>query len=125
MRWFRYALLLLLLLLAISVPLAKQLYQSKPGGIEGFVVDEAGLPIPQAIVEARNIMREDFHTAVSGLNGFYRIPDLRPGKYSIWAKAGGHTSPWIPMVIVEEGAPTRQDIRLDTDVGIRPTSAGW
>ena len=124
MPWLKYALLLLLLLLAISIPLAKQLNQNTPGSIEGIVVDEIGVSIPQARVEARSMTHQSFYSAVSGSNGFYRFADLRPGKYSLSATAGGHASEWIPLVIVEEGGPTRQDIRLAREVGIRPTAAG-
>jgi protocatechuate 3,4-dioxygenase beta subunit len=120
MRWVRYVLLLALLLLAVSFPLARQVHNAKTGSIEGMVVDETGAPIAQAMVQACNIMRGGFSTAYSQSNGVYRIAELSPGRYSLWARARAHSAVWIPMVIVEEGQDTRRDIQLQREGPIQP-----
>ena len=71
-------------------------------------------------VQASNIMHGGVATASSQPNGFYRIVDLVGGRYSLWVEARGHTSEWIPMVIVEEGRATRKDIQLTREI---PTEA--
>ena len=116
MRSLKYLLLTLLILLAIAVPLAMRFRQAAAGSIEGFVFDQAGLPIARATVQASNIMHGGVTTASSQPNGFYRIVDLAGGRYSLWVEAKGHTSELIPMVIVEEGEATRKDIQLKREL---------
>src|SRR5438477_9802190 len=115
MRWVRYLLLLTLLLLAISFPLARQVSNAKTGSIGGMVVDETGAPIPRAMVQASDIMRGGISTTYSQSNGVYRIAELSPGRYSLWARARAHGAVWVPMVIVEEGQDTRRDIPLQRE----------
>ena len=125
MRWLSYIVLVLLLLLAIAVPLAKQV-QTTTGCVEGLIVDENGTPVAGAIVEARNILRGLVSRTESKADGSYRIEDLIPGKYSLWAEASGHTCEWIPMVIVQEGQHARQDFTLRCEtrrVPNQPTAA--
>ena len=76
------------------------------------MLDQAGLPVARATVPASNIMHGGVAPASSQPNGFYRIVELAGGGYSLWVEARGHTSEWIPMVIVEEGRTTRKDIQL-------------
>ena len=56
MRSFKYLLLILLLLLAIAIPLAMSFRQGNTGSIEGFVLDQAGIPVVRATVQATNIL---------------------------------------------------------------------
>lgn len=123
MRSLKYLLLILLILLAIAIPLAMRFRQGNTGGLEGFVLDERGLPIAGATVQASNIMHGGSNTAATQPNGFYRILDLAGGKYSLWAEAKGHTSEWIPMVIVEEGQTTRKDIQLKREIPTEHTQS--
>jgi len=120
MRSFKYLLLILLLLLAIAIPLAMSFRQGNTGSIEGFVLDQAGIPVVRATVQATNILHGGVTTASSQPNGFYRIAGLAAGRYSLWAEAKGHASEWIPIVIVEDGQSTRKDIQLTREI---PTDA--
>lgn len=126
MSWLRLVVLILLLLLAIAVPLAKQVVQPTTGCVEGFVVDENRTAVAGASVEARNILRGMVSRTQSKADGSYRIGDLAPGRYSLWAEANGHTCEWIPLVIVQEGQHSRQDFTLRCETRrapIRPTAA--
>ena len=120
MRSFKYLRLILLLLLAIAIPLAMSFGQGRTGNLEGFVLDQAGLPVAGASVQASNIMHGGVIRASSQSNGFYRLANLDAGRYSLWVKARWHTSEWIPIVIVEEGQTTRKDIQLKREI---PTDA--
>ena len=111
MRWSKWVILLLLLLLAIAYPLARQLNQDQAGTVAGFVVDENGAPVPAATVEARNTLQGLVARAASKPDGAYRI-QVTPGKYSLWAEAKGYSCAWIPQVLIEEGKNTRQDFQL-------------
>jgi|SRR5579871_2088579 len=127
MRWLKFWFLgLLLLLLIVAVPLARQLTQAHTGTIEGSIRDEKGAPVANATIEARNILRGNTAKATSGEDGSYRVPDLVPGKYSLWVTANGHTCEWIPMVIVNEDGVTHQNLVLNCEPGSKgapPTSS--
>ena len=112
MSWVRFLLLLVLLLLAISFPLAKQLAQLQSGSIEGYILDDQGAPVPEATIEARDTLRGRVSQAGVNTSGYYKIPNLVPGKYSLWAQANGYSCEWVPMVIVEQRKNVRQDFRL-------------
>jgi hypothetical protein len=116
-RWLKYVLLLAVLLLIGSIPLAKQV---DTGSIEGTITNDRG-PLAKASIEARNVMTGTVSRAESDVDGRYRIGDLRPGRYSLWVQASGHDSMWILQTIVERGKATRKDLRLE---GWRPIVSG-
>lgn len=120
MHRFRFLPFFFLFLLMASVPFAKQWRQgptgSATGGIEGLVMDQAGIPIAQARLQACNTMRGDCSSTLSDTNGSYRIEGLVQGRYSLWAEAKMHNSEWTPMLIVEEGQMTRHDIQLRREI---------
>jgi len=116
MRWFKFLAILPLLSLASSVTLPKQFQQFGYGGIEGFVVDQAGIPVVEASVQVCNTMRGNCSGTVSQANGFYRITGLVAGRYTLWAEAKRYTSEWMPVIVVEEGQMMRQDIQLRREI---------
>ena len=127
MHRFKFLPFVFLFLLAISVPFAKQ-WREDPaggakGGIEGLIVDQIGMPIGQARVQACNTMYGGCASTISEPSGSYRIDGLVAGRYSLWAEAKMHTSEWTPVVVVEEGQMTRHDIQLRRDIptmSVRP-----
>jgi len=125
MRWFKVLPLFTLALAVLSFPSARQLPYAGAGGIEGVVLDQAGIPIMQAKVQACNVMQGGCLGTVTQYNGFYRISGLAGGRYSLWAEADRHASVWMPLIIVEEGKTTRQDIELRREIptlAIPPTT---
>lgn len=115
MRGLKLA-LLLALPLVVSISFATQVLHRGSGGIEGMIVDQVNTPIAMAHVQACDTMRGGCVGVYSRPDGFYQITGLAGGRYSLWAEANRHTSEWMPMVLVEEGQITRQDIQLTREI---------
>jgi hypothetical protein len=118
MRSFNHLLIALLILMGAAFTQAMRFSAGATGSIEGLVLDEKGGPIALCDVQASNIMHGGTNTATSQPNGFYRIVDLDGGKYSLWVEGKGHTSRWIPLVIVEDGRATKNDIHLERELAL-------
>jgi len=103
----KYALLIALVLLLVTIPLAMQ---RDTGGIDGMITDQYG-PITKASVEARNVMSGAVFRTASDVAGRYKL-SLPSGRYSLWVKAAEHDAEWIREVVVENGRTSRHDIRL-------------
>ena len=108
MSALKYALLIAIVLLFASIPLAMQ---RETGGLDGLITDEHG-PIAKAFVEARNVMSGTVFRTQSNATGHYKVESLPQGRYSLWIKALEHDSEWVREVIVEQGRTTHRDIRL-------------
>lgn len=108
-RWLKYLILILLFLLAGSIPLA--MVQTAAGSIEGFITDEYGV-VEQASVEANEILTGAVSQTASDANGYYKIGGIRAGRYSLWVQAPAHDSIWIANVNVERGQTTRENVVL-------------
>lgn len=104
----KYFLLIVLVLLLASIPLAMQ---RETGSIDGVVTSESA-PVAKASVEARNVMSGVVTRVQSDVAGHYKLASLPAGRYSLWVKAPAHDSVWIREVIVREGRTTHRDIRL-------------
>ena len=65
--------------------------QDQGGGIQGVVRDGSGAVLPGATIEARSPSMPGVQTAVSGGDGVYRFPILRPGIYEVSAALTGFT----------------------------------
>jgi len=109
-RWLKYLLLISILLLIGSIPLAMQI---ETGSIQGTIADDHA-PLAKATVEARNVMTGAVIRTESDIEGHYRIEGLRAGRYSLWVQAAGHDSMWIPEVVVQRGGTARKDVNLVT-----------
>jgi Carboxypeptidase regulatory-like domain len=104
----KYALLIAVLLLLASIPLAMQ---RETGGIDGLITNESG-SIAKTSVEARNLMSGAVFRAESDASGHYRLELLPRGRYSLWVRAPGHDSVWIREVVVEPGQTAHRDVHL-------------
>ena len=71
-----------LCLVALSPGLA---FAQATGSISGTVKDESGAVLPGVTVEATNTATNATRTAVTGANGFYTIPLVQPGGYTVKA----------------------------------------
>ena len=56
--------------------------------LSGKVSDTAAHAVPGATVSAKRLRDGRLYTARSNGDGDYVIPDLEPGDYKVWAKAG-------------------------------------
>ncbi len=115
MRGLKLA-VILMVSVAVSISFATQVLRRGSGGIEGMIVDQANIPVAMAHVQACDTMRGGCLSVLSRPDGFYRITGLAAGRYSLWAEANRHNSEWMPMVFVEEGQITRQDIQLTREI---------
>lgn len=115
-RGIKFGLLLLLLFLVASIPLAMQL---ETGAIEGVVMNDLG-PVTNASVEVRDMVSGVFRTG-SDASGHYKLENLRAGRYSLWVQAPGHDSTLIRQIIVEHGQTAHTDVHLARS---RPTTSG-
>jgi len=109
-RWLAYISLILLLFMLPSLPLAKQL-EPETGCIQGLISDQLG-PLPQASVEARNLMTGAISYAESDPAGLYMLDKLNAGRYSLWVTARYHDSLWVQQIAVEHGQTVQRDIFL-------------
>jgi carboxypeptidase family protein len=103
----KYALLIALVLLLATIPLAMQ---RDMGGIDGLITDEHG-PIVKASVEARETMSGAVFRVQSDAAGHYKV-SVPQGRYSLWVQAPEHDSEWVRELIVEQGRTTHRNIRL-------------
>jgi hypothetical protein len=80
------------------------------GSIIGRVMDEKLVGVPAATVSARNVFSGDVTYVQSDAAGVYKIVDLRPGRYSVFARAEGHGCKWVLNVPVFRGGHTQLDL---------------
>jgi hypothetical protein len=118
--WLRYAVLAFALLLAAIWPLTRE---TDHAAIEGQITNQSG-PLAGASVEARNVTGGSVVRAVSDANGYYRLGDLRPGRYSLWITAEGHYSALIERLAVDRGETVRRDVRLNRTVKVSSIETG-
>ena len=59
------------------------------GSISGTVRDESGAVLPGVTIEATNAATNAVRTATSGADGFYTIPLVQPGGYTVKATLSG------------------------------------
>ncbi|HXP86646.1 MAG TPA: carboxypeptidase-like regulatory domain-containing protein [Bryobacteraceae bacterium] len=117
-QWIKYLLLVLILLLVASIPLAMQL---ETGSIQGKITDDRG-PVANASVDARNVMSGATARAMTDASGVYKLENLRSGRYSLFVTAAGHDSLWVRQVVVEPGRSTSRDLQVNR---ARMTTTRW
>ena len=63
--------------------------QSDYGSISGYVKDPSGRVIPKAKIVAKNEATGEEHTITANDSGYYTVPNLQPGLYTVMAEATG------------------------------------
>ena len=63
--------------------------QMTRGAISGTVRDATGALVPGAMVTATNMDTNISRSAVTDVQGFYRVPALEPGRYAVKAELSG------------------------------------
>ena len=106
---------------AVYRPRARSLLAPQPaeaqltrGALSGTVVDTTGAAVPGASVTARNVATNIARTAVTDANGFYRIPALEPGRYSVAVEMPGFSSVENRDIEVR----TTQEVTFDVTVKV-------
>ncbi len=80
-----FALIALLCLLALFAKTA--LAQSDLSGVSGTISDQSGAVVPNATITATDEATGAQHKAVTNNSGYYTIPSLSPGRYTIMVQA--------------------------------------
>ena len=84
------------------------LFQSATGTIHGTIRENpSGEPVPHATVEVATLHRR----VVADARGYYVIPEVPAGRYTVRAVAAGHDSA-VAEAVVAEGASLRLDLAL-------------
>jgi outer membrane receptor protein involved in Fe transport len=95
---------------ALAVP-AMALAQAT-GSITGIVTDESGAVMPGVTVEATNVGTNQTRTALTGSDGFYSIPLVPPGQYSLKGTLQGFKTFLREGVTVTVESTARVDMKL-------------
>ena len=83
--------------------------QSGNGRVDGVVVDSAGAPIPEALVQLRNAASALYGASETDAQGRYTFADVPEGTYEVVAR---HTGFDGQRATVSVGGPNRGEVRL-------------
>ena len=102
--------------------------QFDTGRIAGLVRDESNAPIPGASVTVENEGNRDRRTAVTDSTGFYAVPDLPVGSYTIIVELSGFKRFVKTAIKVSAAAQLGVDVqlevgRLEETVEVKASSA--
>lgn len=97
------------LLLAAPLTLAQDL--TTKGGIAGHVFDAAGAAVPNAKVTVNGPTGE--RTTVSNGDGFFEVPNLIPGRYSVRVEVSGFKTATTQDFEILVGKTATLDFRLE------------
>ena len=86
--------------------------QSPFGTIAGLVTTPAKAPIAGATVTATRLDGSTIRTTISGSDGLYSFPDVKPGPYTVIAQSDGFPDTTTPTLQVNAGKATRSDIAM-------------
>ncbi len=81
--------------------------------LDGSVTDSSGAAVPRAALRLVNSETGESYQAVSNESGNYDFPLVKPGRYSLTAELSGFKSSQQKDIILETGAPTRVDLKLE------------
>ena len=83
------------------------------GSIAGTARDASGAVVPGATVAVINVATNATHTVVTDAQGFYRVPALEPGRYTVTTELSGFRKVEQRDVDVRPALETPLDVRLD------------
>jgi outer membrane receptor protein involved in Fe transport len=101
---------LLAYLVALAVPALA--FAQATGSITGTVTDETGAVMPGVTVEVTNVGTNQTRTAVTGSDGYYTVPLLQPGQYSVKGTLAGFKTFLRDGVTVTVESTSRVDMKL-------------
>src|SRR5207247_3822426 len=84
--------------LLLPDPAAAQLTR---GGISGIVRDQQGAVVPGATVTVKNLATGAVRSAVTDVNGLYRVPALDAGIYLVRTELAGFSTVENPQIRVQ------------------------
>ncbi|MBC8167410.1 MAG: carboxypeptidase regulatory-like domain-containing protein [Bryobacteraceae bacterium] len=87
--------------------------QSVNSTISGAVIDSSGASIPNAEITLTDVGRSSKRTAVSNQEGFYSLPNLTPGNYTLAVGAKGFRQFNQKNISLLLNQQVRQDVQLE------------
>lgn len=90
----------------ISISLAAKAQTAVDGAIAGTVVDSSGAVIPNASILIHSTATNADSKAMSDASGYFRVPRLAPGDYTVKVTATGFANYTAQHVVVEVGKLT-------------------
>ncbi len=100
-----------LLVAGLSVPALAQ-SQAINGTIRGRIADQTGAAISEATVTVANVATGYRRSVMTGSDGYYVIPDLPLGTYTVTMQKSSFTTLRYPDVVVEAGKEAVMDGQL-------------
>src|SRR6516165_2547050 len=82
------------------------------GALAGLVSDDSGAVVPGVTIEATNTATGQLRTTVTGTDGYYTIPQVQPGTYTVRATITGFKEVTRTGLVVSVGDTTRVDVKL-------------
>jgi carboxypeptidase family protein len=101
-----------LLLAVCMVFLSSAAHAQFKASIQGTVLDQQGNAIAGANVTITNQDTGIVHNTVTSAEGFYRVSELAPGKYTVAVEAAGFKKSTSTDVVVEAEQPRGLDVTL-------------
>ena len=89
------------------------LAQGQYATISGIVTDSSGAVVPEAAIQATNVLTGDSHSASSNHSGVYTLPLLKPGEYRLEVEKQGFKRYQRTGITLETGLPVRIDISME------------
>jgi carboxypeptidase family protein/TonB-dependent receptor-like protein len=103
----------LLCLAAILLLPAAGIAQMTRGSISGTARDASGAVVPGATVTVINVATNATQTVVTDAQGFYRVPALEPGRYTVTTDLSGFRKVEQRDIDVRAALETPLDVRLE------------
>ena len=82
------------------------------GTIQGIISDPTGAAIPKAAVTVKNMATGEDRSFTTDDSGFYAVPSLPAGRYSISVKASGMQATTVNDLVLEVSRTVVQDFHL-------------
>jgi hypothetical protein len=97
-------------LLTCLVPSA--VFAQAAGTIAGVITDESGAVMPGVTVDVTNEATGQTRSVLTGADGYYGVPQVQPGVYTVKATIGGFKPVVRPGIAVSVGDTSRVDVKL-------------
>src|SRR4051812_2131844 len=87
--------------------------QSNQGSISGIVTDQQGAAVPSAKIAGVNTATQIRTETVSNASGFYTLPNLPVGQYTLQIEAGGFRRAVTQAVTLSTGQAMELNVKLE------------